>query len=329
MVKVGIIGAGTMGSFHAGSLANIPEVELAAVADSSLPRAQDLAGRYGAVGYDDPEKLIKDKSIDVIDICLPTLFHKKYTLAAARNGKHVFCEKPIARYLKDGQEMINTCRKNKVKFMVGHVLRYFPEFVTIKNLIDSGEVGRPAVVRATRGGAYPRAWNDWYAKPQMSGGLVLDMIIHDFDFLCWCFGKVKRVFAKGLLYKGLDHLDYALVTLRFANGVIAHVEGSWAHPGGFRVKMEVAGDEGLIGFDSDRDLPLRVELAESGSSSAGIVMPESPLKKSPYEKELAHFIDCVINDKEPEITGGDALYALKISLAALDSIKTGKPVKLS
>jgi predicted dehydrogenase len=211
--------------------------------------------------------------------------------------------------------------------MVGHVLRYFPEYRKAKELVDKGKVGRPAVVRCTRGGSFPRASQDWYAKYEMSGGLILDMIIHDFDFLRWCFGPVERVYAKGLLMKKLDHIDYALVTLRFKNGVIAHVEGSWAHPGGFGTKLEIAGDKGLIQFDSIQDAPLNLKVKDA-KTGAGVAVPESPLKESPYTLELKHFVNCVQNNKEPEITGDDALAALEVSLAAIESIKSGEVVTL-
>jgi predicted dehydrogenase len=208
--------------------------------------------------------------------------------------------------------------------MVGHVLRYFHEYVKAKEIIDSGSVGKVGMVRTTRGGRFPR--EGWYANHRMSGGVILDMIIHDFDFLRWCFGEVKRVYAKGTIYKGHKDTDYALVTLRFRNGVIAHVEGSWAHPSGFITRLEVVGDKGLLNLESEDSLPLRVEV-KTRDSGQSVIVPESPVKESPYLLELRHFIDCVFNDKEPAITGQDALKAVGIAQAALESIKTGRVVE--
>ncbi|MBI2352270.1 MAG: Gfo/Idh/MocA family oxidoreductase [Deltaproteobacteria bacterium] len=327
MLKVGIIGAGNMGNFLASSYRQIPEVKVAGVYDVSVDAARNLAEKHQAVSYQHVQDLLDDREINIITVCLPTSLHCEIVVNAAKHGKHVFCEKPIAGNLNDGRLMVQTCKDNKVKFMVGHVLRYFPEYRKAKELMDNGKVGRPAVVRCTRGGGFPRASQDWYAKYEMSGGLVLDMIIHDFDFLRWCFGPVERVYAKGLLMKKLDHIDYALVTLRFKNGVIAHVEGSWAHPGGFGTKLEIAGDKGMIHFNSREDSPLNLKVKDA-KTGAGVAVPESPLKESPYTLELKHFVNCVQNNKEPEITGEDALAALEVSLAAIESIKSGEAVTL-
>ncbi len=193
--------------------------------------------------------------IDIVDVCVPTFLHKSYVMKAADAGKHVICEKPLARSLEDAREMLDYCREKDVRLFVGHVLRFFPEYREAKALVDQGAIGDVAVVRTTRGGGFPMAWNNWYADFQNSGGLVLDMIIHDFDFLRWCFGEVERVYAKSLFGRGHYGMDYALVTLRFASGVIAHVEGTWAHES-FSMKFELAGKSGIIDYDSASDQPL-------------------------------------------------------------------------
>jgi len=154
------------------------------------------------------------------------------------------------------------------------------------------------------------------------------MIIHDFDFLRWCFGGVERVYAKGLVNTHhFGKVDYALVTFRFASGLIAHVEGSWSHPGGFRTRCEIAGTKGLLSFDSQRDVPLRVE-TPAQATGGGVAVPESPVLEDPYSLELKHFIDCVKEGRAPCITAEDAYEALEMALAALESIETGRPVSL-
>jgi predicted dehydrogenase len=212
--------------------------------------------------------------------------------------------------------------------MVGHVLRYFHEFVAAKKLIDGGAVGKPVMVRATRAAGHPQGWSNWYADMQMAGGVVLDLMIHDFDFLRWCFGDVERIYAKGLAYANIPGVDYALTTIRFKNGTIAHLEGSWAHPPGFFVKLEVAGDGGLFEFDSRTASPLKVEKKIKEGAGGGVEVPQNPVIESPYTMELRHFIECVEADKDPDVTGEDALRALEISLGTLESIKTGVPVQL-
>ena len=197
MLKVGIIGAGGMGNFHAGCYQHIPDVKLSGVYDISVEAARNLAEKYHVTCYQQAQDIMDDREINIINVCLPTPHHREYVVNAARHGKHVFCEKPIATNLNDARLMIQTCRENKVKFMVGHVLRYFPEYRKAKELVDNGKVGRPGVVHCSRIAAFPKI--PWYADYEASGGVALDFIIHDFDFLRWCFGPVERVYAKGLL----------------------------------------------------------------------------------------------------------------------------------
>ncbi|HGJ64561.1 TPA: gfo/Idh/MocA family oxidoreductase [bacterium] len=326
MLKIGIIGAGTMGGMHADCYSEISGAKVVAIADARIEAAKKIADKYSAKAFDNADQIFSMKELDIIDICLPTSMHKENVLKAASAGKHVFCEKPIARELADGKEMIEACKKAGVKFMVGHVLRFFHEYVTAKRLIDTGTIGKPVMIRTTRAAGHPQGWSNWYSNVQMAGGVPLDLIIHDFDFLRWCFGEVERVYAKGLTYADVPDVDYSLVTIRFKNGVIAHVEGSWAHPTGFFVKLEVAGDGGLFEFDSRTSSPLKVATKSAKSSGGGVEVPQNPVLESPYTTELKHFVKSVEEDKEPPVTGEDALRAIEIAIAALESMKTGKPI---
>lgn len=195
-------------------------------------------------------------------------------------------------------------------------------------MVLAGKVGRPGVIRTTRGGIFPTAWEDWYAKTEMSGTLIVDMIIHDFDWLRWTFGEVERVYAKSLVGRTNQRLDYALVTLRFVSGAIAHVEGTWSHSG-FRYGFEVAGDGGLYEFDSDRIKPVVVSRRAAQAGVTGVAVPESPLRESPYTSEIRHFAACIERGVDPLVTAYDAYKALEISLAALESARTGRPVTIA
>lgn len=327
-VRVGLIGLGTMGSVHAQAYRQLPSTEIAAVADLR----PELRAGFEASGveiYTTGEELIQSADVDLIDVCVPTPFHRRLVEMAAARGRHVFCEKPLARTEKDAEAMVEACKRAGVKFGVGHVVRFFPEYVQAKNVVESGEIGKPATVWTMRGGGgFPTAWQDWYANFEWSGGLILDMIIHDFDYLRWVFGDVERVFARGTAGKEYNRYEYALVTLRFKSGVIANVEGSWFNHGGFQTKLEIAGQKGLISYESAETYPLKVVLKSTGASAQGVAVPESPLYKSPYLLEIEHFVNCIQQDKEPMISGEEALKSLRIALAALDSIATGKPVFL-
>lgn len=173
----------------------------------------------------------------------------------------------------------------------------------------------------------PRGWNNWYADYPMSGGCILDLIIHDFDWLRWTFGEVERVYAKGLLDSQLPEHDYSLVTLRFASGAIGHVEGTWADPGGFKVGIEIAGDKGLLeyNFNQPTGVPFKAAFATGPGPRAAVAVPESPIAINPYQAELQHFVDCVEWGVTPSITPADGLAAVKIACAAIESIETGQP----
>lgn len=317
-----------MGTVHAKSYAAMKNVELVGIVDLRGERGRELAAETNTqwfASYD--EAMEKLERVDIIDVCLPTYLHKTYVQKAADAGKHVICEKPLARSKEEAQSIVDYCHEKNVKLFVGHVLRFFPEYEKSRQLVNDGTIGNVGVARTFRGGIFPTAWNDWYADYKNSGGLVLDMIIHDFDFLRWCFGDVERVYAKSLLGRGFARIDYALVTLRFKSGMIAHVEGSWAHEG-FSMKMELAGSEGIIQYDSAKEKPLIAVNRAKQAGMGGVAVPESPLRENPYFRELKHFIDCIENDLEPRVTVEDAVKAVEIARAALESIETGKPVTL-
>jgi len=325
--KTLVIGAGTMGSVHAHAYKKLTNVELVGVVDRNYPKAMELAEQVGAKAFRTYDEAVASiGKIDVVSICLPTPLHKEYLMKAADQGSHVVCEKPLARTLADAKEMIAYCEEKDVKLFVGHVVRFFPEYIRTKQLLDMDKIGSPAVVRTTRGGGFPSASNDWYADFNSSGGLVLDMIIHDFDYLRWCFGEVKRVYAKSSKSRVYSRIEYALVTLRFKSGVIAHVEGTWAHQN-FTTKFEISGTNGIIEFDSSKVEP--IVTGRNSSSTGGVAVPESPLKDNPYFMEIQHFLHCIEKDEHPIVTAEDAVKAMEISLAALESIATGKPVVLN
>ena len=328
MLHVLVIGAGTMGKVHSHAYAAMENVKLAGIVDIRADQAGRLASQVGTLPFTSIDEALKTLDrVDVIDVCVPTYLHKQYVLKAADSGKHVICEKPLARNLNDAQEMIRYCKEKNVKLFVGHVIRFFPEYINAKRLLEQNTIGPAAVVRTSRGGPFPAGWNNWYGDFALSGGLTLDLIIHDFDYLRWCFGEVERVYAKGLQGRISAPLDYALVTLRFKNGVIAHVEGSWAHDT-FSMKFEMAGKSGIIEYDSAKEQPLAVFSRAEQTGSRGVAIPESPLKENPYYLELKHFLSCIEQDKKPVVTAEDAYEAMRISLAATESMKTGKPVSL-
>lgn len=331
MIKVGMIGAGVMGGVHSAAYGRLANASLEAICDLQREKAEKLAGP-GVKVVTDYHEILQDPKIDVVDVCLPTYLHKEVVLEAAAAGKHVFCEKPIALSVEDAKEMVQACAEAKVKFGVGQVVRFFPDYSRVRGLVTSGRIGDPKVVRTSRGGAFP-TWpeDNWYADYSKSGGPFVDLVIHDFDWLLWLFGPVQRVFAKSVRKPNVpreDLLDHALVTLRLENGIIAHLEGSWAQPQGtpFSTSFEIAGTKGLYKYSKEQAMPLLLRTAQ-GEEQAKFV-PESPLALEPYTAQLHAFIASIIDDTDVPVPGQEAIAALQVALAARQSAETGKVVWL-
>ena len=339
MKRVGIIGAGLTGGIHAERWAQLP-VELAGFYTRTPERAQAAAQHYGGRAFPSLEPLLAE--VDVVDVCAPTPTHKDLVLAAAAAGKDVLCEKPLARHLRDAEEMVAACEAAGVRFSVAHVVRFFPEYARAKEVLDSGQLGRPGIIRTVRGANYPAPdfgelsrtdAQNWYADFEQSGGVIMDMLIHDIDYTRWCFGDVVRVFARGLTFSDVRDADHVLLTLRFQNGAIGHLEGSWAYPpGNFLTRLEIAGDEGLLEVDSLDTLPFSVTLRQEGATlAAGVPVPESPMHPTddPYYREIAHFLACLESGDDFLVSPQDGLEALRTALAAIESLRTGRSVDVA
>ncbi len=333
MFRIALVGAGGMAGMHASCYKSISNAELVGVMDIRMEYAEKLADRYGAKAYADFETMLTELKPDIVDVCCPTPWHADYVCAAAEMAqeigiKGISTEKPMARSIEQCERMAAACEAAEIPLFVAHVLRFFPEFALAKQQVDAGSVGKSAAIRTRRGGPMPRAWNDWYANFEMSGGLTLDMIIHDFDWLRWTFGEVDRVYARGMGDSKLPAQDYSLVTIRFKSGAIAHVEGTWSDPSGFKVTFEIAGDDGLLeyNFNMPTGSPLTIAMGGSDNNRMGVAVPESPVKTNPYQLELEHFLNALESGVSPSITPKDGLEAVRIALAANESIRTGKPV---
>ena len=202
MKKVAVVGAGTMGGVHSGAYAKMPNAELVAIMDILPEAAQRLAEVHSVAAYTDLKQMLAQVEVDVVDLCVPTNVRLDCMRIAVAAGKHICAEKPLGRTIGQAQEAVRICEEAGVVLFVAQVLRWFPEYKRLHDLIVAGAVGKPVVVRTTRSTSFPRGTNDWFTDMKASGGVVLDMIIHDFDWLRWCFGKVKRVYARGMYEPG-------------------------------------------------------------------------------------------------------------------------------
>jgi UDP-N-acetylglucosamine 3-dehydrogenase len=246
--------------------------------------------------------------------------------AAAAAKKHIFCEKPFCRTLKECREASAAAKKAGVKLFVGHVVRYFHEFEAMRAQVQSGKIGEPGWAKLTRGGIFPGGPKSWFANYAVSGGVTLDCMIHDLDWIRYVFGEPERIYCQALMRGGDAPLDYSQVTMRMKSGLIATVIGTWAHPAGFRVTAEICGSGGMIRYDSN-ETPMASLKRDTGSGPSMIV-PASPVGKSPYQFEWEDFHAWLSTGRKPRVSVDDATRAVQIALAALESAKTGRPVKL-
>lgn len=323
--RVGIIGAGFMGSVHAAAWHQLGAQVVGLHAPGSR-RAAALAESVGAGVFEDLDDLLA--VVDTVDICTPTHVHLDQITAAAAAGCHVVSEKPLARSSAEATEAARLCQVAGVRLLVAHVVRFFPEYVTARQRVLAGDIGEVAVVRLDRLGYQPGGDLDWFRDVGKSGGVVFDLMIHDFDYARWLSGEVETIYAKSVRTGHPDSADHVLAILQHESGAVSHVQGSWAlPPPTFRTAFDIAGSGGLITFDSEQQAPLRY--SSSAAEVADVPAPESPLAESPWTTQLRHFAEVLAGTAQPLITAEDAVAAVRIAEAAAESIATGAPVVLA
>ncbi len=301
-LRIGIVGAGSMGLVHAEAWSNTP-ARVAGFVSRNPDNARRLAAQHGTMAFATLDAMLP--YVDVVDICTPTVLHCEQALVAARAGKHVVCEKPLARTVEQAEQMIAACRAAGVKLLVAHVVRYFDAYASARERLAERRLGAVRLLSLSRLGRMP---SGWFADSDASGGVLLDLMIHDYDFARWVAGEVVRVSAHAAIMS-VDGApaQHALVTLMHASGAISHVEGSWANPGPFRTFFRIAADHGLIEHDT--------ALA-------------SPSGRNPYVAQAQAFYEALVGDAPLRVTAEDGLAALRIALAAVESADFGREVWL-
>lgn len=325
-MKVGIIGAGFMGSTHAAAWAET-EAEIAGLAAETPEEARPLAEGYGIRIYPDLKSMLPN--VDVVDICTPTHLHYEMILEAAAAGKDIVCEKPLARTVEQASQAVRACREASVRLLVAHVVRFFPEYTLAKETVKQGQIGKPGVVRLARGSYRPKKpVGNWFLDESKSGGILMDLMIHDYDYARWIAGEVERVFARKI--RGEGNVDYGLVILTHRSRALSHIAGAWAYPPPtFRTHLEIAGDGGLVEFDSDETAPIKnLLLKTGGGDSPDVAIPSSPVSESPYTTQIKEFYAALRDGSPARVSAEDGLAAVQIAQAAIQSAQSGEAVKL-
>lgn len=327
-MRVGIIGAGGMGSVHAHAW-RAAGASVAGIVSRDAEAASRLAAEVGTRAISGITELLAE--VDVIDICTPTPSHLEYARQAAQSGKHVVCEKPIALTIPDAQSMIEACEGAGVRLFIAHVVRFFPQYRAAKDALFGGQVGDLGVIRLKRAAYQPRPKGEnWFLDAEQSGGMVVDLMIHDFDYARWLGGEVERVYARSARAIFPDAPgDYALVTLRFTSGAMALIEGGWAYPKGvFRTAIDISGTDGLIEWHSDSSGTIKSFLENTAQDAPDVGLPQSILAEDPYETQIRHVKRAFETGEPFLVSPQDGLEALRIALAARMSLRTGRTIRL-
>lgn len=328
-MKIGILGGGRIGKMHAENLLfGIPETELMAVADPFADAIADWAREVGIPRLTkEASEVIGDPSIEAIIICSPTETHADYIIECAKAGKHILCEKPISFDVRKTRLALEEVKKAGVKLQIGFNRRFDTNAQKLRETIESGGIGKQYIVRITSRDPAPPPID--YIK--VSGGIFVDMMIHDFDMVRFLTGsEVKEIYSKGAclidpeIGKAGD-VDTAIVTITFANGAIGSIENSRAAGYGYDQRMEVFGSKGSVEADNrtDSEVILRTDSGVLGQKPLWFFIERY---KDAYFKEIRSFVDAVFNDAAVSVTGEDGLEAVLIGLAATESLKTEQPV---
>jgi predicted dehydrogenase len=316
-----------MGRLHAEALQRVAPGSVAAfVARHPSQEALELAHALDAAILPSVAAALTRQDLDTLVVATPTDTHAEIVIGAAQAGKQVICEKPLARTLDDGERMLEATSRAGVKLAVAQVVRYFPEYAAARDMVLRGELGTPGVARVTRVSSFPAVAGDWYTDFGRSGGVTLDMMIHDFDWLRWTFGPVERIYARGLARSGVARKDATMAVLRFRSGALGYAEGSWCYPGGFRTTFEISGSDGLVRAASRATAPLSFELFPDGGNGPGVSVPSGGLNEDPYVLQMRDFVRWFAGGAAPRCSGEDAFEALRVALAALDSVTSERPV---
>lgn len=338
-INVGVVGLGFMGVTHIKAWRKIPGVRVAAICDAlRLPVNGDFSTISGNFDIGEPLKLdmtqvkatknlddlLADPAIDLIDLCVPTSVHPKLAVAALQAGKHVVCEKPLARTAALAREIVAAAQQARGFFMPAMCIRFWPEYAWLKQTVDQQTYGRVLAARFRRVGEPPR-WSPEFLNGAKSGGALLDLHIHDTDFVQFCFGRPRAVYSQGFSCCS-GAIDHVVTQYTVASGACVSAEGGWAMSDGFGFNMSytVIFERATADYDCARGTEA-LRLFEQGQKPRTLTPPSG----DGYLGELAHMAECIRAGRPPSVvTASDGLSAVEICDAEERSIATGQVVSL-
>ena len=332
-LNVGVVGLGRLGRVYARDLAGrIPETRLVAVADPAPGLASELAAEFDVPhAYTDAAALMNDDTVDAIVIVTPTHIHREQVIAAAATRKPTFCEKPPALSLAEIADMKRAIEASGMFFQMGFMRRFDPGYAAAKKHIDAGRIGTPLVFKATSRDPFRPSLE--YANPKSSGGMLIDMGIHDFDLARWFMGDVRSVAAIGatIAYPELatvGDIDNAITSLTFASGKLGVVDLTRSGIYGYDISTEILGLEGTIRIGYLRETPIVVMTKANGVSHDTVPYFMERFRDA-YTNQLQNFAQNVLQQRPAPITIDDGLEALRIGVAATRAQQTGTTISIA
>ncbi len=330
-LNVGLIGLGRLGRVYARDLSSrIAQTRLTAVADTDGVLAGQLAAEFEVPqAYEDPRRLIADPDVDAVVIVSPTHTHRDLVKAALAANKPTFCEKPPAISLADATDMAAAVERTGTFLQMGFMRRFDPGYASAKRQIDEGRIGRPVVFKATSRDPFPPSLA--YANPKSSGGIFIDMGIHDFDLARWFMGEIESVQAIGatLVFPELATVgdrDNVIAMLAFADGRLGVVDLTRNGVYGYDITTELLGTEGTIRVGYIRETPV---LVMTPNSVAHDTVPYFMERfERAYTLQLENFAENVLRNRPPPITIRDGVEALRVAVAATRACETGERVEV-
>jgi myo-inositol 2-dehydrogenase/D-chiro-inositol 1-dehydrogenase len=330
-MKIGLIGAGRIGQLHGELITyHIPQAEIKTVAEIYADKVKQWSKALRILNLTtDYKTVLSDSEIEAVLICSSTDTHAELIIEAAKAGKHIFCEKPIDFKIEKITQALASVKQAGVKLQIGFNRRFDHNFKKVRQIVESGEIGDVHVVKITSRDPAPPPIE--YLR--VSGGIFLDMTIHDFDMARYLsISEIEEIYTQGTVLidpaiGDIGDVDTAVITLNFKNGAMGVIDNSRQAVYGYDQRVEVFGSKGYV--EVKNDFPNSAIL-----STAKGVISEKPhyffleRYKMSYIEELRAFVDAVENDKEPPVTGNDGLQPVRIGIAALKSLKEKRPVKI-
>lgn len=301
-IRVGLAGLGFMGQMHLGCYRANPLARVVAVADNDTAKLSGQSAIAGNIAGNEPldltglqttsrlQDLIENPELDLLDFCLPTSLHAAATIAALEAGKHVLCEKPMAFTVEECDQIIAAQEKSGRFLLIGHCLRFWPQYVKAGEILGSGELGKPVYANFHRSSGAP-IWSDWLMNGAQSGGVLLDMHVHDIDTALWWFGTPQTVAATGLIGDGLPLKADA--TWTYENGPLVQIHGGWdRNTAPFRMAFEVLCEGGTLCWDSSRGEAMEIR---RGKDVKNLDFHGT----MGYAPEINYFLDCIAQNQTP------------------------------